>query len=194
MEWILPILFYLCVIWYCFNFNMYPLGVILIVLPIIIFRKKIFEKINKTNTDINWNKALRNNRLKSEAVKYIDENYLDSISIYNSCIEYSDGKIIKFADENYPNINMDGCRILANQIRDSLKHKNLYSIKPITELKGGSRTSHLIGLTQTYNGNFVADYSDSGPSSEIIGYRLRLNVETKKTNNTIKDTINAWNN
>ena len=165
MEWILPILVYICIIWYSFNFNLPLLGIILLVLPVIVFRKKIIEKIKNYNTDLNWNKALENNRIKKEAVKYINDNYLDSISIYRSCIEYSDGKIIKYSDENYPNMDIDGCRALANQIRNSLKYKKLYSI-------------------------------GSDPTEVTIGYKLKLDIETVKTNkqNTVKDTINAWNN
>ena len=196
MEWILPILVYICIIWYSFNFNLPLLGVILLIIPVIVFRKKIIEIVKNYNTDLNWNKALENNRIKKEAVEYINDNYLDSISIFRSCIEYSDGKIIKYSDENYPNMDIDGCRALANQIRNNLKYKKLYSIKPITEYKGGSSSSHLIGFTQTYNGNFVADYSGSDPTEVTIGYKLKLDIETVKTNkqNTVKDTINAWNN
>lgn len=159
--------------------------------------KDIFEDILYGLKKIKWNNAFKKSSLVKDFINIINENYAEKIYLYPHAI-IIDEKIINYSEKNANELSIDETRILAEKIKSKLKYKNLYEIEPIVEYseRGGYGRSHLIGFTQTLNGNFVADYSnDSTTFTKITGYGLILRIKNKKKIlNNRKDVIQSWKN
>lgn len=146
---------------------------------------------------IKWNNVFKKSSLVKEIINIINENYAEKIYVYPHII-IIDEKIIEYSEKNANELSIDETRILAEKIKSKLKYKNLYEIEPIVEYyeRGGYGGNHFIGLTQTLDGNFVANYSnDSTTCTKITGYELILNIKNKKKiPNNRKAVIQSWKN
>lgn len=150
--------------------------------------KSIIDKKN----ELKWNRVLEKNSFVQEIVDEINSNYIRVIYVYKGHITIGEKEII-YSKKNLSDFsNVEECLYLVQNIKRKLKYKNLYEIEPIYKISGGN-SSTLIGFTQTYNGDFVANYSDN-LRQDLIGYKLVAHVRVQQSNNKRDNALKSWNN
>lgn len=151
--------------------------------------KNAIGSIKNKKNEIEWNRVLEKNSFVQEIADEINSKYIRHICIYTGHLTLGEKEVI-YSRRNLSDFsNVSECLYLAQNIKNKLKYKNIYEIYPMYETRG-STSSTLIGFTQTYYGDFVANYSDN-TREILIGYELVARASYR--NLTARDNaIESW--
>ena len=126
-----------------------------------------------------------------------DDNFGDFKKIDSELSElrfnYGSGYRIYYSEINLENLpSYKECLLLAQNIKEKLKFKNIYSIEPIKKYYYVPHASKLTGFTETIDGNFSANYTDNSGSERIIGYKLLTHATENNSYYNEKKAIESW--
>ena len=153
---------------------------------------RIMDTLNGKIYEEKWNKILKKSTIVKKIANEINLKYIIKTEIYLDHIVLEE-KNIYYSEINLENLpSYKECLLLAQNIKEKLKFKNIYSIEPIKKYYYVPHASKLTGFTETIDGNFSANYTDNSGSERIIGYKLLTHATENNSYYNEKKAIESW--
>lgn len=158
---------------------MWPYGHMCLIVGAIICIAKFFSQY-KSVEGYQWTQTFNNSSFVNELCDYIDRNHVHNIEIRAESIKM-DSHVINFSTRGISELSMNNCQLLAMTIKNKIKYGDIYKLSPLVEVISGYVSGHErpIGMTETFNGNYVFDYGDSSDTM-LVGYSLSVELKQEK--------------